>query len=657
MRAEGTRELINFLFLSGGKILLPFSRNLEFLQEGPTWSWHIPEGLRGRMPWPIGALPVGGPPRDSADSAPTPASDHSHVMARLLDKARGDLARMKEDNARVASPFGKRSSQATGPHMQTALWSMMKDGGDSPSRVLFPDTGLPTHFALAQATAIRARLAFPSRAVSHTSPSTKRPASARLPTGRSAALPITGSPTAESEGERAEDARSADKEIRANAALLIRSLTEDGTLNARSQVRLEVEIDPMPEVAKLGDQQLRYQKTLRDLTNALAQVGGSSSSQGFSMLQFSQVTFRDGRPGSFEVQLVLKDKLGVERRVLVHSKIATRRFPRAQSLLSFLSELLPRVAQVDPTSGLVARSEEIPKLEKAFSELQLKYEVVCEKLAVATLKVSQLESKNQELAMKANDKNSGLNFVQEIITDARELLRPDENDIVSKSMVEAECKRIEESCQPRRALSCELVKSGHDSMENARLATLMAMGPLSEDIRKLMSDVFAKLLVKADFLFQEAESAARDMTLEKIVARAIRVYNRIKSAGQTTENERQGLARLYELASIVMRRGRRQEFLGDFSSPLNCFFRDGLITDRHGLIISDLAEYALVLMDKAEALAQIGQEDDAILDFDHALGIFGYDASRPATRTNHVRQVCTLLNKKGIILMQVSALL
>ena len=104
------------------------------------------------MPWPIGALPVGGPPRDSADSAPTPASDHSHVMAWLLDKARGDLARMKvqkADNSRVASPCGKQSSQATGPHMQTALWSMMKDGGDLPSRVLFADTGLPTHLALA----------------------------------------------------------------------------------------------------------------------------------------------------------------------------------------------------------------------------------------------------------------------------------------------------------------------------------------------------------------------------------------------------------------------------------------------------------------------------------------------------------------------------
>ena len=80
-----------------------------------------------------------------------------------------------------------------------------------------------------------------------------------------------------------------------------------------------------------------------------------------------------------------------------------------------------------------------------------------------------------------------------------------------------------------------------------------------------------------------------------------------------------------------------------------------MITDRDGLMISDLAEYALMLMDKAEALAQIGPEDDAILDFDHALGIFGYDVSRP--ETNHVRQICTSLNKQCIILIQVSALL
>ena len=151
----------------------------------------------------------------------------------------------------------------------------------------------------------------------------------------------------------------------------------------------------------------------------------------------------------------------------------------------------------------------------------------------------------------------------------------------------------------------------------------------------------------ADKLLLEPATPARDRQISRIVDQAIRICNRIKDSSEEDQEvsevvavkrareqeECQRLARLYDLKSIVMSVGE---------------MADG--TDSTG--------YAAALVDKGDALARMmGREEDALLTYDQALVILGYDDSITAAQEAELAdalQVAQILNKKGLLLMQQS---
>jgi len=158
------------------------------------------------------------------------------------------------------------------------------------------------------------------------------------------------------------------------------------------------------------------------------------------------------------------------------------------------------------------------------------------------------------------------------------------------------------------------------------------MNELFSDFRDLMSDASSVLHEHALALMNEPPSTERDSRVEKLVRKSIEIFNRIKEQNPTAEQSSR-LLRLYDLASIVMTE------VPDSGSP----------------------EYALMLVEKADALSQVVGEEDSALEsyrqalemYRQALEILGY--SRDDETFNgalaNAREVPVLLMKQGALLM------
>ena len=158
----------------------------------------------------------------------------------------------------------------------------------------------------------------------------------------------------------------------------------------------------------------------------------------------------------------------------------------------------------------------------------------------------------------------------------------------------------------------------------------------------MMSMASLMLQEQADKLLLEPPTPARDRQINRIVDQAIRICNRTKDSREEDqelaeeqdvkrareEEERQRLARLYDLKSILMTSGE----------------------------ISDEAGYAAALVEKGDALARMmSKEQDALVIYDQALVILGYDDSMTGAQEAELTdalQVVRLLNRKGLLLMQ-----
>ena len=169
------------------------------------------------------------------------------------------------------------------------------------------------------------------------------------------------------------------------------------------------------------------------------------------------------------------------------------------------------------------------------------------------------------------------------------------------------------------------------------------MNELFADFRALMLSAISELQAHAERLMFEPECRARDRQIQTTVEQAIRISNRIKDrkafrsdkyhqlqdsngvAPKETQEEEQKLLRLYDLASIVMTPEQDME----------------------------LCTFVEMLTEKGELFASTyGKEEDAIALYDEALVILGYETSQKPFEGNNFRQVAELLNKKGLVLIQ-----
>ena len=126
--------------------------------------------------------------------------------------------------------------------------------------------------------------------------------------------------------EQIRDPRDAATEIRANAERQIRQMCERGFLTTRTRLVLEVEVDPGPEALRLGDRKgSKSQKVLKSIARALSRENGVDS--GFSVMNFCNLSWKEGRTSAFEVRLIVYPPggSGAPESVLVYSKIATRK--------------------------------------------------------------------------------------------------------------------------------------------------------------------------------------------------------------------------------------------------------------------------------------------------------------------------------------------
>ena len=124
------------------------------------------------------------------------------------------------------------------------------------------------------------------------------------------------------------DPRDAATEIRANAERQIRQMCERGFLTTRTRLVLEVEVDPArgPEALRLGDRKgSKSQKVLKSIARALSRENTVDS--GFSVMNFCNLSWKEGRTSAFEVRLIVYPPggSGAPESVLVYSKIATRK--------------------------------------------------------------------------------------------------------------------------------------------------------------------------------------------------------------------------------------------------------------------------------------------------------------------------------------------
>lgn len=244
------------------------------------------------------------------------ASEQSPVISNLLSIARRNLAALEKERNDIMSAVYTNSPQTSG--LSPAHWTqepIIRDklaSVSSPTSVLFPESPEKSRIILPKSAPRQSMTCYPSR--------TLPPLSNDTPALQ---------PHKPRKAEEPQEPRNAMAEIRTNAERQLRSLQQKGLIDCRARLVIEVEMDPAPEVVKLGDNKsLKYQKTLLELTRAVTRLkSGGPEWQEFSILQFCTVTCKDGRPGAFEVRLVVHARGvgGKAESVLVHSKIATRK--------------------------------------------------------------------------------------------------------------------------------------------------------------------------------------------------------------------------------------------------------------------------------------------------------------------------------------------
>jgi hypothetical protein len=208
------------------------------------------------------------------------APDQSPVMAHLLAIARRDLAALEQErNNMMMRSIYSNSPQTAG--LSAAHWAVSPAQRDSTGKALFP-------------------VAEGSRVLLPASPpklsGSSYPAKTLAPLRPKVEPPKTGHRSHLSrKAEEPAEPRNALTEIRANAEMQLRRLSELGVLTAHARLVLEIEIDPAPQVVRLGEvKSLKYQKVLRDFTNALSRIEGSGGDlQEFSVLQYCSITCKE----------------------------------------------------------------------------------------------------------------------------------------------------------------------------------------------------------------------------------------------------------------------------------------------------------------------------------------------------------------------------
>ena len=126
----------------------------------------------------------------------------------------------------------------------------------------------------------------------------------------------------------------------------------DDVLNAQSRLKLSVEIGPVPRgglsTRPSGGNERKYEGVVLHLRRAISNHtihsdSSSKSKMGTSLLKHCSVHCFEGRLYAFEVTLHCTGSNGERISVLIYSKLATRRFPKVDALVRWLSPLLPRV--------------------------------------------------------------------------------------------------------------------------------------------------------------------------------------------------------------------------------------------------------------------------------------------------------------------------
>jgi flagellar biosynthesis GTPase FlhF len=252
--------------------------------------------------------------------------EHSPVVAKPLGMARRDLARLVIERRDVLSSIYRNPlPHIPSPRANAAIvgkWalrqpSLTNTSLGSSTMTVFPQTSSKGRVMLPEwpprpaldGGAYPARsltpLKGPSQDVDIRSPGLRRHAS-RV--------------------EQIRDPRDAATEIRANAERQIRQMCERGFLTTRTRLVLEVEVDPGPEALRLGDRKgSKSQKVLKSIARALSRENGVDS--GFSVMNFCNLSWKEGRTSAFEVRLIVYPTggSGAPESVLVYSKIATRK--------------------------------------------------------------------------------------------------------------------------------------------------------------------------------------------------------------------------------------------------------------------------------------------------------------------------------------------
>ena len=252
--------------------------------------------------------------------------EHSQVVAKPLEMARRDLARLEIERRDVLSSIYRNPlPHIPGPRTNAAIvgkWALRQSSLTNASlgsstMTVFPETSSKGRVMLPEwpprpaldGGAYPARsltpLKGPSQDVDIRSPGLRRHAS-RV--------------------EQIRDPRDAATEIRANAERQIRQMCERGFLTTRTRLVLEVEVDPGPEALRLGDRKgSKSQKVLKSIARALSRENTVDS--GFSVMNFCNLSWKEGRTSAFEVRLIVYPPggSGAPESVLVYSKIATRK--------------------------------------------------------------------------------------------------------------------------------------------------------------------------------------------------------------------------------------------------------------------------------------------------------------------------------------------
>ena len=212
--------------------------------------------------------------------------DHSPAMAHLLAIARRDLAALEQErNNMMMRSIYSNSPQTAG--LSSAHWAVnpavKQEDISKGSKSLFPASE-GSRVLLPASPPKLSGVSYPGKTLA---PLRQRPEPSAL----------GHHPHVSRKAEEPPEPRNALAEIRANAEMQLQRLRADGMLNAHARLVLEIEIDPAPQVVKLGEvRSLKYQKVLRDFTNSLSRIGGKGSGmQEFSVLQYCSITCKEVR--------------------------------------------------------------------------------------------------------------------------------------------------------------------------------------------------------------------------------------------------------------------------------------------------------------------------------------------------------------------------